>query len=150
MSNLTATEAANQYAPSDYDKRTNALHLADGDLTKAREIYAFLIEGADTSSGPVAEAVKNTKKETKGKTTADTKLETAGVPEKVEEAKAEAVLDYAKDVQPVVLKAGAHNRAATLKLISDLGAGHAKDVAVEKRAELVAGCEKILEAAANA
>jgi len=146
----TAGETIGQYVPSDYYKRQTALHHSNGDLTKAREIYAFLIEGADTSSGPVAEAVKAPKKETKGKTTADTKLETAGVREQVEEAKTEAVLDYAKDVQPVVLKAGAHNRAATLKLISDLGAGHAKDVAVEKRAELVAGCEKILEAAANA
>ena len=115
MSDLQGEVSNATSYPTDYAKRVQAMHFANGDVTRAQAIYAFFTDGA---SAPAVKAPPTPKAD-------KPKAEAPAEQPKAEQPKAE--LTYASDIMPRVLATA--NAIAALPG-NDINSGRAALVAM--------------------
>lgn len=134
-----------------FSLKARAVELADGDLGKAKAIYAWLTEGAEVVTGDTTVKVTPPKtepkaqKEPKAKPADPPKAEAPKAPPETPPADDKPALDYQKDVVPKIADAAAkYGKAALLAVFeSQFGASNAKEIPAEKWGALLAAIEKI-------
>lgn len=136
MLNLSSSFANDKHA---------ALSYADGDLGKAKAIYAWLTEGAEVITGDTAVKVTPPKAPKAEKPKDTEPAEAPKAPPETPPADDKPALDYQKDVVPKIAAAAAkYGKPALLALFeSQFGASNAKEIPAEKWGDLIAAIEKL-------